>query len=761
MKLFWKIARIVVLVVAALAILAPYIPAAFLRGRAEAALARSLNRPVEIGNIRFTFFPAGPVPGPGFTIENVTIHEEQRAGIEPFAHMPELGASVRVLSLLRGNLEFSGVNFGEASVNLVKTEQGEWNFQYLLNSLREQQAAIPAFRMRGGRVNFKFGDTKSVFFFRDADLDVAPSSGGFDLRFSGDPSRSDHTQQDFGRFFLRGTYAASGDLDFNVELQRSSLEETLRVMDPQGFGVHGVLALKGRLRGAPQQLAITGDLSIGDVHRWDLLPESGQAWTLPYTGTLNLHTEQLDLESKVENFGVRFHANDYLSHPQWSASTDFNAVPLTTLVEIARHMGATLPTQLAVTGTASGSAAYDALSGLTGSVKVTDGSFKLPDGNPAQAAEAALEIKDGVVLLAPTRLVFSPVQAAQVEGSIALAYPHTQDLRITTRGLDVTSLRSFGLPPIPVLKDSPSGTWRGWARYQEEKWTAAAELMNGRFSIDGLAAPLEVDSAGFSIAAGRINVSSIDGRVSGIHFTGSYQERKGSPLFSLTIPEVNASDFEHVFAPLLARAGPGFIQRTLRPDSSAPPAWLAARKAEGTIMIQSATAGDWKAHDIDARITWDGPKIHFAGLTAKVDTATFEGSLDINVATPVAKYRLEGGLNGIAYRGGTLDLLGSVDAEGSGTALVDSARAEGTASGRGIGFAPGAFFRTVRGAFHLQPLGQAPRWKFANIEVAQQTGTLQGMGASQEDGRILLELTQGDRATRYTGTLFASPAPVK
>jgi hypothetical protein len=305
--------------------------------------------------------------------------------------------------------------------------------------------------------------------------------------------------------------------------------------------------------------------------------------------------------------------------------------------------------------------------------------------------------------------VFSPVQAAQLEGSVALAYPHALDLRITTRGLAVNALRSFGLAAIPLLSDSPSGTWRGWVRYQNEKWTAAAE-MDGRLNIDGLASPLEVNSAAFSLAAGRLNVNHIAGRAGGIDFTGSYEDRrKETPRFSVAIAEVNAADLERLLAPLLARAGPNFIQRTLRSNASAPPAWLATRKVEGTIAIQSATAtdasGEWKAHDITAQVEWDGPLIHVTGVTAKIDTASFGGLVDINLTAPIARYHLEGTLNEAAYRGGTLDLMGVVDAEGSGTQFLDSAHGEGTASGRAIVFAPGVVFGTRPPPIQFKPHG--------------------------------------------------------
>ncbi len=74
-----KFAFYAVVAIAILAGLAPYIPAAFLRSRVESALSSSLNRAVNIGDIRFTFFPSGPVPGPGFASRRMSPFTKTRA----------------------------------------------------------------------------------------------------------------------------------------------------------------------------------------------------------------------------------------------------------------------------------------------------------------------------------------------------------------------------------------------------------------------------------------------------------------------------------------------------------------------------------------------------------------------------------------------------------------------------------------------------------------------------------------------------------
>ena len=744
-----RVAFYAVVVVAALAALAPYIPAAFLRTRVEGALSRSLNRAINIGDIHFTFFPAGPVPGPGFDLEDVTIHEDPRAGIEPFAYMQELGASIHILSLLTGHLELSGINLGDASINLVKTTDGLWNFQYLLASLRAEDASMPAFRMRGGRVNFKFGDTKSVFFFNAADIDISPDvTGAMDLRFSGEPSRSDHTKRDFGRFFIRGTSSASGKLDLAIELQRSSLEETLRLMDPQGFGVHGILAVNGRVTGEPAQLTLSGNVEIGDIHRSDLLPKEGQAWKFPFKGTLDLHNERFDLESTEPQpvIGMKFHAQNYLTRPVWNAAAEFHAMPLATLFAVARHMGATLPEILTADGTVSGSSVYDQQAGLTGQFTVDDASLKLPDNDPLKTTLANLDVRGGSVHLAPATIIVSPTQTAQIEGSVALASPHSLDLRITTRGLSVAAMQSFGLPNIPIIGESPQGSWSGWARYQNEKWTTESQIKDAKLTIYGFAAAVEFASAVVSLGPSRAAVNRIIGKVGETAFTGSFESRgTQSARFSLTIPEANVAELDRVLAPALARAGPGFIDRTLRRVTNVPE-WLKSRRAEGTIVIDSATASEWRAREVKARMKWDGASVHFTNATAQIEAATFAGTLDLDLTTPATKYRLAGAITGVPYRGGVLDLTGTVDAEGSGAQLLQTARAEGTAKGRAIAFASDADFRTFSAAFQMQPLGTAPRWKLSNVDVPQGLGS----GATQEDGQLVL--TFGP--SRFAAPLF-------
>ena len=108
--------------------------------------------------------------------------------------------------------------------------------------------------MRDGRVDFKFGETKSVFYFSHADFDVSPSADrSVEVRFSGAPSRTDQSAQIFGQFFIRGTWRDQ-KLDMRVELEPSALEEVARLLDQHAFGMHGTVAFDAQLSGFAVEL---------------------------------------------------------------------------------------------------------------------------------------------------------------------------------------------------------------------------------------------------------------------------------------------------------------------------------------------------------------------------------------------------------------------------------------------------------------------------------------------------------------------------
>lgn len=741
--------------IVATGIAAPFFDLEFMRPKIERALQRGLGRRVGVGKVHFNLFT-----GPGFTVEDVTIHEDSRAGIEPFAYVGTLEARVRLLGLVSRRLEFSSLRLGDdTSINLVKTDAGPWNFQFLLGGATAAAGRMPAIKMRGGRVNFKFGDTKSVFYFRDADFDVSPwNDGSVDLRFSGAPSRTDHAAQNFGHFFVRGRWTAQR-IDMKVELERSDLQEVARLLDQRGFGLHGIVAFDAQLSGPPSRLEMAGQVQVDDVHRWDLLPKRGGGWRVDYKGTLDLHGERLELASAPDDpLAMQFRAWDFLSQPHWEASANLKQIPLATLVEVARHMGATIGDKLTAEGSVSGEVRYSEPEGLAGHVELQDATVTLPgvpDVQPLRAANATVEVGGTTFSLESTTVQIGENDSAEIEGSFDSG--EGLDLKITTRGLSVADLRSFGLAAIPLLEQTPQGTWKGWARYRWSpggagQWTGEYELQNARIALEGFADPLRIQTASVVSAGTRVSVSRFRARMGAIAFTGEYRWDPAAVRphkFRIAIPSGNAAEFERILAPTLVRER-GFFARTLRLGPAPVPDWLKARRADGTLTIDALTFGDSQVRVDGARLLWDGSLVRLARVEAHTDQTAVNGDLAIDLSGHAPHYRFDGKLSDVPYKGGRLDFEGSVEADGAGLDLVTSAHGEGRLHGRSIAFAPDADFRTVAGCFELLT---GPRWKMTGLEVSQGGETYTGTGATQADGRVVLDLTNRGRQIRYTSVI--------
>ena len=183
--------------VVAVGIAAPFLGADRYAEQIRTGLETALGRRVEFGDVRFNLFT-----GPGFSISKVVIQEDPAFGREPFAYVESLDARPGLWALMMGRLEFASLRLEDARLNLTRMESGAgaaWNFAELLH--RTKFEALPALYLRSGRINFKFGDTKSVFYVTDTDLDVSPPSalsGEWRVRFSGQPARTDRPARGFG-----------------------------------------------------------------------------------------------------------------------------------------------------------------------------------------------------------------------------------------------------------------------------------------------------------------------------------------------------------------------------------------------------------------------------------------------------------------------------------------------------------------------------------------------------------------------------------
>jgi hypothetical protein len=431
-------------------------------------------------------------------------------------------------------------------------------------------------------------------------------------------------------------------------------------------------------------------------------------------------------------------------------------------MEVVRHMSTTLPEKLGADGSVSGAVRYNQQNGFAGRVELQDASLTLPEGRPLRAASAAVAIEGDTLRLEPSTVTIGENESAGVSGGFD---PFSGlNLRIATLRLSVADLRSFGLSAIPLLEQTPHGTLRGWTAYEWKpggggQWSGEYELQNARIAIDGLADPVRIQSAAVASTGPRVSVTRLRARVGAVAFTGDYRYEPAAARphkFHIRIPRAEAAELERIFEPALVRER-GFLARTLRLGAAPAPDWLKNRRADGTLSIGALVIdGDTEAHVEGARVLWDGTFLRLVRLNATIDPAVFTGELALDLSGRAPHFRFEGKLEDVAYKGGSVDFEGSLDADGTGVDLLNSARAEGCLHARSIAFGPDADFRAAKGCFEMSVAPAGLRWKFPGIEVLQGSDAFYGTGTTQADGRLVLDLTNRSRQVRYTSAIVAA-----
>ncbi|HWE00736.1 MAG TPA: hypothetical protein VG345_16910, partial [Bryobacteraceae bacterium] len=198
----------------------------------RAALESALGRKVEFSAMKFRLLPL-----PGFTLTNLTVWEDPAIGAEPVAYVAIVHALPQFSSLLTRRFALSSVDLEEASITLTRVEQPNssalakpaadsgvrWNFTSMMRPARA--ANFPSVHMLSGRVNFKFGDTKSIFYLLHTDVDLwPPSSAGapWTIRVRAQPARTDRPARGFGYFSARGQWRQSDNsVTLDVKLEQS------------------------------------------------------------------------------------------------------------------------------------------------------------------------------------------------------------------------------------------------------------------------------------------------------------------------------------------------------------------------------------------------------------------------------------------------------------------------------------------------------------------------------------------------------------
>ncbi|MBS1859831.1 MAG: hypothetical protein JST11_30960 [Acidobacteria bacterium] len=747
----------------AVGLILPYFSVERYARRLQSSLERSLGRRVELQGVHFSLFS-----GPGFSIQKVVIHEDPAIGIEPVAYIDEPGSMViepSIWSLLGGKFVIASISLDQASINLTKTgpaqEWGRWNFASLINPSVMRSA--PAIHVRNGRIHFKFGDTKSVFYLTETDLDASPTAGGdWKISLEGRPARTDRPAQGLGSFRLKGRwYADYGRADMDLVVERTQLGEVTALLNGQDAGVHGALTARIHLAGPLNNLGITGRVDVSDIHRWDMMPTNQQGWPLNVSGLLDLIGQRLELHSASAGnapmpLSVHFRATDYLAQPHWAVSLNWNKFPVAPILELARHMGAQLPPKLALSGYMDGALGYSGRGSLQGGLRFYDTVLTVPDSPPVRFDQANVIFDHGHARLFPA-LVRGEHDQARLEADWSLD-DAALNLEISTDAMQVASLRAqVALANVPGLEQVTAGEWAGDIRFHRDAgssgWQGKIALRNVEIPMEGFAEPFHVTSAQMQIDGARLSVDRIEARAGKLAFTGDYRYDP-----ALTHPHRvrlrgdtwDAAVLEALFMPTLRR-NTNLIARALgRPMVTD---WLRQRRIDATVQLGALLLAGARLEKLHTRVLWDVGRVQFENLQAAIGPTTFSGNVDVNLRGSRPTYHITAKVKGLPWQSGRLDADTTLETFGTGLQLLGNITGDGSFSAAGVDWGSYGVARNVSGDYTLAWSQAGPRLRLSNLSVRTDDETFTGRAGTLDGGRLAALLNSGAREMRITGTL--------
>ncbi|HWR53058.1 MAG TPA: hypothetical protein VN428_18245 [Bryobacteraceae bacterium] len=767
-KALWRMLAGAAGLTLAAGLIAPRLDADRFGTRVKESLEAALGRRVEIqGKVRLDVFG-----GPGFSVEKVVIHDDPAVSLEPLAYMESLEARVSFASFWTGRLQFSNLRLVNPSLNLARhSERGELNLAPLVGRtvVAPSGSSLPEIEVRGGRINFKLDDTKSIVYLTDVSLDVSPPSspgGEWRVRLQGAPARTDRATQRYGLFRARAAWrpdaATGGTVNGSMELERSSLGEWIRLVHGHDIGIHGQVTSRARFHGPVSNIEIEGRVEVSDIHRWDLLPPYWGYWPFDYKGTLDMSGQTLEVDTTGGGpVRIAVRASGILGKSAWGARAAFAGVPLAGATAMAGQMGLAAPSDLNVGGDITGVVAYSPGSGIAGMAVASGVAFEIAGKPPVRIPKAELVLDGPTVRLAPAATFLGPEAPVRFEAEYSWR----------TQVFDgVMTAKAAGIPETtaavglaggaPVLEQCSKGTWKGLLRYQKRpeqagQWSGVVEIQDAVLEVDGLAGPVKLASARVALREPGAVVDRIRGQAGAATFTGDYRYRADATRphqLRLSIAAVEAAELERLLAPALRR-DEGFLTRALRLGRTRLPGWLSERHAEATFNIAEVTIPGLPLGRVRGHLRWDGADLQVPELSALIENGGVVGDFRANLRGPAPVYRFQGRFHEVVWSGGEWEGTGTLNTWGMGSQLLRNLRVETGFAGRSIAMTPDARFKTLSGQCAFSLARGVPVLHLTKLQATVGDDTFEGKGATSADGRLNLDLSGPERELRLTGTL--------
>jgi uncharacterized protein involved in outer membrane biogenesis len=661
----------VVLAVAGLT-LPPFINVGRYQARIIASMSEALGRPVSCASLELRLLPM-----PGFLLSNVTIGDDPSYSPEPILYADSVRAQLSVRSLWRGRMEFSRLDLGYPSLNLVEDAHGSWNLESLLWKASQAQTSptgagqrasrprFPYIEASRGRINFKRGLTKSVFSFVDANFSLwSPAENEWHMRMEARPVRTDMPVSDTGVVkaevsLRRAAELRDAPMKATLAWERVQMGNLTRLLLGQDKGWRGALEASARLSGTPAALRFSTSATLSDLRRFDILGSDNADLKASCEGLLNLGRKAIEEgKCRLPLDGGAFAVEgtvEGLPGPRYDLTLSAEDVGAGALLSLARRAKHGLPDDLKASGTVSASIRArrlgDAPSSWAGKVEIAslalDSSVldtQLRAGNLLAAIDTSAPIRFSsrkgrarvlatgrALVLQPFDLPLGGSSPAAVDGSfdqkgfaVRMKGAATLErLQQVARALGISAPR-FSLSGPADINLNIGGDW---GLFDSPHVSGTAHLKNIEAKVPGIAEPAEISEARVEFKGNRFTLQHASARVGRVVLTGSASlprfcdgDTPCQASFNLTTPELNVAQWDRMLNPHLKKR-PWYFFGGGSGDNA-----MANLNASGELRAKRVVLGDLSGSDFATRfsmanriLTLDKASAHMLGGSVSGD----------------------------------------------------------------------------------------------------------------------------------------------
>jgi hypothetical protein len=663
----------------------PLINVSRFRFRVADALGRALGRNVSVGAAHLRLFPR-----PGLVIEKLVVQDDPAFSAEPLLHADQVTAALRLTSLWRGRLEIASLSLSYPSLNLVRAPNGHWNLEPLLERARqiptaptplrsaEARPRFPYLEAKGGRINLKLGQEKTVYALSEANFALSlPSENLWQLRLSARPMRTDANLGDTGSVRISGTIQRGSTLtetplDLRVVLDGMQLGQLTTLIYGRDRGWRGSVKVSATLRGTPAASHIAGDAAVDDFRRYDIATSGPLRLAAHCTGTFGTSTQQftnIACQAPVGGGAVAVlgTVDGVLPVRGYALRVTAKDLPAASLLALSRRMKKDLPDDLQAGGSVN--AAFDLQpnawtgSGTTSGVRLTSGALSAPlelgqlelvlgVPPPPRDRRAASNLPP-IALLRVSQFPLDIGGAAPAKAQAWLSHDAYNfdvqgDTRIN-RLLELAHALGVRAPQATISGLATAdlhlaGKWSGFAA---PVVTGSLHLRSVTATIPGIAAPLQVATAALHLAPDAAAIYDLAGSFSGTHlsFTGSVQvprvcQTNPCPIaFQLRADRLSTDELNAVLNPR-AQKRPWYDILSASPQ----PSMLPKLRAVGNIVAARLEVKTLVAKRASGNVRLEAGVLTITNLRAEVLGGSTAGEFRADFTGAQPAYTMNGSL---------------------------------------------------------------------------------------------------------------------